>query len=84
MFKNIMIVSAFCVSMIPITLLVFYTPYSLSIVIYSLLSCIVGSTIGATAYFLLQTGQKSLSDNLCIFLQVITSFSVYLFVLAIW
>lgn len=61
-----------------------FEPFFLKITLYSAISCIVGSLIGATAYFLLQTGKKSLNDNLCIFLQVITSFSIYLFLLAIW
>lgn len=59
-------------------------PFFLKISLYSTISCIAGSLIGATAYFLLQTGQKNLSDNLCIFLQVITSFAIYLFLLIIW
>lgn len=59
-------------------------PFFLKLSLYSAISCIIGILIGATAYFLLQTGQKILSDNLCIFLQVITSFAIYLFLLIIW
>ena len=59
-------------------------PFFLKFFLYSAISCIIGSLIGATAYFLLQTGKKSLRDNLCIFLQVITSFSMYLFLLVVW
>lgn len=33
-------------------------PFFLKLSLYSLISCIIGSLIGATAYFLLQTGKK--------------------------
>jgi len=56
----------------------------LKLLLLSFLSCIVGSFIGSVAYFLLQTGQKSINSNLCIFLQIISSISIYLFILAIW
>lgn len=61
-----------------------YEPFFIKITLCSAMSCIAGSLIGATAYFLLQTGKKSLSDNLCIFLQVLTSIEIYLLSLILW
>lgn len=86
MIKNIFIMSCLSILMIFVMqnilsmrfsyfIFGFYFP---KLIVYSLMCMVIGSIIGTIFYFLLQKGQKSIKDNLCIFLQVITSISLYL------